>query len=481
MKKANRLILILTMTLILVMSMLTVAACNTDDHDDPSDDTYTITVTNGTGGSYTLSEESPVKKNTEVTLTVTPNANYKIKSVKVNGSEVALTENKYTFTVTANTTIIIDYESESTTSPEGTYTVEVQCGAGGTYKLSIPSPVKADARETLTIVPDETHKVNSVKVNGKEVNLTKSKYAFEVKENTVIIIEFTDKFYELGTYPKSKVTDNGIVMQLNGKAGDLPASDNDHGWTDYGYYFSGQKEKYMWYKDIELDGSKYRGVYFTQYRPYDTQAESSAGSSHQDENGYTINTTYWFKFEPIRWRILLSTDEQAYLMSDVALDASPFHSDYTYREIEGEYIYPSNYKHSEIRKWLTETFYNLAFTDEEKAIIDTTEVDNSPGSTGYDENMYACENTNDKVFLVAPADVLDEYFGFGSNEDRQIESTDYSEAQGLYAGDVNWWTRSPDNVNSWCIWQISSEGKVNSFNLPCWIRGVVPALIINLK
>ena len=60
----------------------------------------------------------------------------------------------------------------------------------------------------------------------------------------------------------------------------------------------------MYYIDIDIDNDDsydYRGVYFTRYRPLSTESPSE---SIQPLNGYEIETTYWFKYEPIEWDVL---------------------------------------------------------------------------------------------------------------------------------------------------------------------------------
>ena len=82
-----------------------------------------------------------------------------------------------------------------------------------------------------------------------------------------------------GSYPQTKVTEASLTATLNTKAGTLPTSDNSQAWTSYGYYQNGSNsEDYMWYIDVEDGGEKYRGGYFTQYRPTDTDFVSSAES-----------------------------------------------------------------------------------------------------------------------------------------------------------------------------------------------------------
>lgn len=230
-----------------------------------------------------------------------------------------------------------------------------------------------------------------------------------------------------GSYPQSEVTDATLTAALADKAGTLPNEGAPANWTDYGYYLQGEKAEYMWYIDLEHDGAKYRGVYFTSYRPYFTG--SSSNDNEQEDNGYKTEQVYWFKWEPITWRVLEKKDGEALIMADLILDSQAFQNEYTSKYSDGstqyytnsngapEGTYANNYRYSTIRSWLNDTFYNQAFTQAEKDKIKTTTVDNSVATTTTDDegnNKFACENTQDKVFLLSFKDVFSPTYGLDS-------------------------------------------------------------------
>ena len=80
---------------------------------------------------------------------------------------------------------------------------------------------------------------------------------------------------------------------------------------------------------------------------------------HKTEAGY-------FKYEPIKWRVLQSENGEAFLLSDVILDKQAYNEN-------DEYI---TWKESSLRAWLNDKFMNRAFSDEEKEKINITEVVN---------------------------------------------------------------------------------------------------------
>ena len=307
-----------------------------------------------------------------------------------------------------------------------------------------------------------------------------------------------------GSYPQTKVTDSALATALDTAAGTLPTSSNSQDWTSYGYYISGSVSNYMWYIDLEYSGEKYRGVYFTSYRPKDTTYySSSADDSNQDENGYSTSTVYWFKYEPIKWRILSEADGEALILCESIIDSQEYYNRTSNRTINGQTVYANNYAESNIRKWLNDTFYNTAFTNLQKQLIVLTTVDNSARSTNPNNsatafnsgtNTYACANTQDYIFLLSEQEVTNSDYGFNSsysNYDtaRQKKNTDYAKSQGVwtntssgYVGNGHWWLRSPIYNLSYSARGVKSRGDAdrNGGVIDAYI-GVVPALKIRLS
>ena len=296
--------------------------------------------------------------------------------------------------------------------------------------------------------------------------------------------------YYFGTYPQSKVTNTTLLSTLNSVSGTLPNSANSQAWTDYGYYISDSVSSYMWYIDIENSGNEYRGVYFTSYRPYYTGATSSTSNSYQHNNGYNTSSVYWFKYEPITWRVLDVQSNRAFLMADLVLDSQDYHYSTSNRTIGGSTVYANNYKESHIRSWLNDNFYNTAFTAAEKARIQTTTVDNSVASTGYSSNTYACANTSDKVFLLSYAEATSATYGLSTDASRQLQPSAYAQSQGVYTytnGKSYWWLRSPSNYRATYARYVGNDGNVDYSSDVDHIRdvprtgyGVLPALWISL-
>ena len=290
-----------------------------------------------------------------------------------------------------------------------------------------------------------------------------------------------------GSYPQTEVTDSTLKSTLNSKAGTLPTSGNSRKWTSYGYYLNGVVTDYMWYIDVENGTDKYRGVYFTEYRSRYTT--SSTELAHQSSNGYDIGVVYWFKYEPLSWTILAENESAGHMLifCDALIDSQEYYTDAKMRTIDGEIVYPNNYEHSTIRKWLNETFYNTAFDQLEQELILTTTVDNSVASTESDTNEYVCNDTRDKIFMLSYEEATNTRYGFDSNAGtsdvaRQKKATDYAQAQGTYVGWDNcgwWWLRSPYSGYYGYVRSSNVDGDIleyYDYNVFSARRGVVPAL-----
>ncbi|OQC15145.1 MAG: hypothetical protein BWX72_01073 [Firmicutes bacterium ADurb.Bin080] len=232
------------------------------------------------------------------------------------------------------------------------------------------------------------------------------------------------------------------------------------------------------YYTSSYDNERYAKVVAT---PFDS------GYTFSDSTTVISSSTYYFKVEPIKWRILSESDGKALILCE-SIIANERYNRYYSGAIEG--VYANNYAESEVRAWLNDQFYNIAFSELQKSLIQTTEVDNSVHSTGDDPNPYACENTFDKIFLPSYREVKNTAYGFINDTDRYKVTSDYSRATGTgdytstgdsYSGNDRWWLRSPYDGDPNFACSISSDGNVN------WIYlvdddscGLVPALTISL-
>ena len=331
-----------------------------------------------------------------------------------------------------------------------------------------------------------------------------------------------DNIY-FGYWPQTLERDETVVAKLNEVAGTIPeytiytVLEKPENWLYY------ENSKDIWYIDVIYSGTKYRGFYMKEFR---TAVYGSLGYSYISANHYTNHQVYWFKVEPIKWRILTTSGNSAYIMSDIALDA--FWLEPNRREAgfyNGEYgifrgtkesdvdgTYANNWEYCFLRSWLNETFYNEVFNDLQKEIIKTTRLDNSARSCNPNaypkyysnsenaagENKYAaqCKDTDDKIFLLSLRDITTTVYGFNKDVKakdpaRNLQATDFAKFRGapmdIYEEKyVTWYTRSPsigsrggNDGYSTFVLDRHAKGAIDSTDLTP-DGGVVPALWIAL-
>ena len=194
-----------------------------------------------------------------------------------------------------------------------------------------------------------------------------------------------------------------------------------------------------------------------------------------NKNGDVIieNTKYhktekdYFKYEPIKWRVLQSENGEAFLLSDVILDKQLYNEN-------DKYV---TWEKSSLRAWLNKKFIKRAFIDEEREKINITEIVNQ------DNPVYGIEggnNTFDKIFLLSLSEVSEqqdgEKYGFLDDEIRACGKSDFSKTVSW------WWLRSPGR-NSFSAAEVDCCGWI----LRCGVDvcydsdGVRPALHLNLS
>lgn len=322
-----------------------------------------------------------------------------------------------------------------------------------------------------------------------------------------------DNIY-FGYWPQTLERDETVVAKLNEIAGTPPLprdKENPYNWESH------EGTTYMWQKIVIYNGTKYLGVQMNDYRASGVYSLTS----YIMKNGYFTFEVYWFKYEPIKWRILTTSGNSAYIMSDIALDSFSIQPDRKEENRDGLYAsynnstgvpdgtYANNWEYCFLRQWLNETFYNEVFNKLQKEIIQTTHLDNTARSSnpndypkyyGYGEkagkNKFAdqCKNTDDKIFLLSLRDITTTAYGF--NKDvlakdpaRNLQATDFAKLHGapMNTNDkkyVTWYTRSPAPANgnqgyATFVLDRHAKGAIDSIDLVP-DGGVVPALWITL-
>ena len=239
---------------------------------------------------------------------------------------------------------------------------------------------------------------------------------------------------EFGYYPQSKVTNSSLVSALD------KVSKN---WISYGYYSgdgketSGRPGDWMKYSDFVYNGAKYRAVTFSQYRPKIVYGTHEGSSQYQKSNGYTVNNIYYFKYEPLKWRVL--DPATGLILCESIIDSQDFNSflrplPANFLDLPNEdvlaIISKNYYERSTIRKWLNADFYNTALSSTQKL-----NVLDSPMGEFWRGSEY-CYTYYDKVFLLSKTDMENTTYGFSAEKEnyylRKANGTDYAKCQGLF-------------------------------------------------
>lgn len=212
-----------------------------------------------------------------------------------------------------------------------------------------------------------------------------------------------------------------------------------------------------------------------------------------DENEINEGETYYFKVEPIKWRMIGRVDLAAgnievYLLSDLILDGMEFCEDYIIDDADGEWYntesgtYANNWAYSKVRKWLNDDFYKVAFTAEEKERLVAR-------NTADICSEYNPEDATENVFTLTYAQAV--LLG-----DTKAQVSDYARCRNTFIsiypqfyGNGRWWLCTPGNksyrmayasdyntVSSIGADVISGSGE--SVGLEC--MGVRPAICITL-
>ena len=349
----------------------------------------------------------------------------------------------------------MEYTFEVTNSTAGNYTATFSELFDILISDSITNgSVTADKDEailgeevTLTVTPNTDYSITRVwyEENDQQTDISASEgeYTFAmIAQNILIFATFTldsgiDRVDEEGNPdPEGKYVLFGMYPQTI-KAQDVTVSDQPN---EDGYYTGSDGALYA-QVTIEFDVAEYES--------------GNMLGNFSDGTTPVQDATYYFKLEPLRWRVLSEDpDGTLLIVCDTAVDMQIYQPYFTYSDLgdggyyatneadeiiydtDGNPVYASNYEYSAIRTWLNAEFYESAFTDQEKEYILTTTVDNSLESTMNLGGQYVCDDTQDKVFLLSLSDVNNTEYGF----------LDASKATGM--DDINFWDEQKSFQNS---------------------------------
>lgn len=244
--------------------------------------------------------------------------------------------------------------------------------------------------------------------------------------------------------------------------------------------------------DTVIDGKKYRRI----------MGKDVPGRNDYYVNDYfnnqDLNTYHYFKYEPIKWRILSVNDGQILLLADKILDYRQYHTKYE----------TVHWETSTIRSWLngygkssnqneenyqSKNFITDAFSATEQKIIQEKTLKNA--NTLIDGSIEK-NDTTDKIFLLSETEMWGEdavKYGFVNDEKiydeaRRSKTSTYAFALGayrntyeLYAGNCTWWLRSMVNDNNADTIRATGESHDYDFDVVNYNNGIRPALYVDLS
>ena len=183
---------------------------------------------------------------------------------------------------------------------------------------------------------------------------------------------------------------------------------------------------------------------------------------HKKEENY-------FRYEPIKWRILQRDNTTAFLLSDIILDIQPYHK-------ETEEIF---WRESHIRNWLNKNFMEAAFISQEQQMIEAMKRLNVADNTyGMPENY-----TMDKIFLLSEEEISEtsnaQRYGFSKSASSYDKARKSESSQ--YAKDTSWWWIQAVDMENGV--RVGADGWIskNGYYILKYNAGIRPALSLNLS
>ncbi|MBE6131388.1 MAG: hypothetical protein E7183_06665 [Erysipelotrichaceae bacterium] len=246
-----------------------------------------------------------------------------------------------------------------------------------------------------------------------------------------IITEGNVEYLYMGSLPNSLVEDANLISKL-----DKINEENELGYIEY------NKEQYKKLV-IETRENVQIDFYTTLY----------------------VGETYYFKVEPIKWKVISKTDDSYFVLSDGLIGYGWYYDhvwenqfNMHYRDIEGKRIAPNNYEYSTVRAWLNsydgtsyevenyqdKGFYSFAFTDEERKYISLSKID----------------NLEDYFYLLSKEEVLN--IGLETLKD-DLKASDYFLALG--AADDKFFLRTATHEGNYCDTVYWHASYVDSSNI----------------
>lgn len=254
----------------------------------------------------------------------------------------------------------------------------------------------------------------------------------EAKMPFELIID-TDGFVKMsfGNFPQQLVADERMISVLDEKMLNVKFNRNEQGWFKFG------NVTYSSVAAMPRDNAKF-----------------------SNDEKIEFGKFYYFKVQPILWRVIDVRDDEALLLSDKIIAVKDFNDD----------LKNGKWSDCYIRDYLNARFFTRAFTADERKWIKQDRLDNVITAHKHTKK-FAGEDTEDAVFLLSHADAVKRIYGFSIVSDkrdpeRRAEATDYARALGAavdngeHEGFSSWWLRSPGSTEKSAS-SVEFSGRIN--------------------
>lgn len=236
-------------------------------------------------------------------------------------------------------------------------------------------------------------------------------------------------------------------------------------------------------KDTSVEGGKkvtWDCVWFGSYpqtKIVSSSKENDLYSTLEKSNGWDKNNDIiigkekyhrakkcYFKYEPIKWRVIKCENGEALLLSDIVLDKQKYN----------KRLKKVSWEKSTLRKWLNKKFMNRAFSSSEQEAIRTTKVINEDN---YYYKTDGGNDTLDKIYLLSLSETDEEKeYGFTDSYGMTIKYSNYADLCDYQY----WWLRTPGEKNiSAAAVDMSGEAYVGGGESDMEL-GIRPVLHLNL-
>ena len=405
----------------------------------------------------------------------------------------------------------IEVTNVSEAGIKGTATATIT-GATGTPSVTTAGGVKTSVYTNCTVTEYAQYiqniQPNDTQVYELVVELNQS--ATSATINVSISFNFTDEttytmsgttkgFVNMGKYPQTYVG-NTMNKELKTWYNSLTQTEKDNPtetYTAYKGYSGSTLNTPVVYNAYEyIDGNTY-------CRVPEADLYNSGAKTFNDGTTIVNGETYWFKVEPIQWRVLTenytdteNTTPVSYLLSEYVLSGNTTFNPSTSNTNSAYYSAETN----ALRPFLNEVFYADAFTTKEQALIaqrTLTDADlDATSSYANDPDLTIASTEKLSVFAPSYYDMINTNYGFNSSygdydQQRRASATDFAMANYAYKTTSNYpdihglassyyWTSSAASASDYAF-TVSTSGRVLDHAVYIELYAARPALLFNLQ